>query len=276
MVGGTHSSDRSVANPRVRRSPAGQPSKKAWDMIAALGDSELATLAAYVPRVVGGDGAAWRELATRLEPLLIELLRRSRTLGPMRHNVDDCRAVMTSVLERFSKDDYRGLRLFRPWAEAHPGKDFGDWIRSVTVNLARDHVPSRLGVAERADDDVPLNKRMLSSLAARLPDAEDERIGFRPSMTPRSTPPRSARTARASSRRATITPPSSGMSLQNKAQIAELEAWRKAHRVDEAAHQKAMAPVMKDIPNTLAVVQRCNDNKAFSAAFAALGETFNK
>ena len=152
-------------------------------MIAALGDSELATLAAYVPRVVGGDGAAWRELATRLEPLLIEFLRRGRTLGPMRHNVDDCRAVMTSVLERLSKDDYRGLRLFRPWAEAHPGKDFGDWIRIVTVNLARDHVSSRLGVAERADDDVPFNKRMLSSLAARLPDAEDERIGFRPSMT---------------------------------------------------------------------------------------------
>jgi hypothetical protein len=63
-------------------------------MIAALGDSELATLAAYLPRVVGGDGAAWRELATRLEPLLIERLRRIRTLGPMRHNVDDCRAVM--------------------------------------------------------------------------------------------------------------------------------------------------------------------------------------
>lgn len=152
-------------------------------MIAALGDSELARLAAYVPRVVGGDGAAWRELATRLEPLLIQLLRRSRTLGPMRHSVDDCRAVMTSVLERLSKDDYRGLRLFRPWAEAHPGKDFGDWIRIVTVNLARDHVSSRLGVAERADDDAPFNKRMLSSLAARLPEGEDERIGFRPSMT---------------------------------------------------------------------------------------------
>ncbi|HTE53030.1 MAG TPA: protein kinase [Kofleriaceae bacterium] len=60
----------------------------------------------------------------------------------------------------------------------------------------------------------------------------------------------------------------------NKAQIAELEAWRKTHRVDEAAHDKAMAPVMKDIPGTLATVERCNDNKAFAAAFAALGESF--
>jgi hypothetical protein len=152
-------------------------------MIAALGESRLATLAAYVPRVVGGDGAAWQELVTRLEPLLIELLRRSRTLGPMRHSVDDCRTVMISVLERLSKDDYRGLRLFRPWADAHPGKDFGDWIRIVTVNLARDHVSSRLGVAERADDDVPINKRMLNTLASRLPGGDDERIGFRPSMT---------------------------------------------------------------------------------------------
>jgi hypothetical protein len=34
-------------------------------MIAALGDTRFATLAVYVPRVVGGDGAAWKELATR-------------------------------------------------------------------------------------------------------------------------------------------------------------------------------------------------------------------
>ncbi|HTE53031.1 MAG TPA: hypothetical protein VK698_19395 [Kofleriaceae bacterium] len=148
-----------------------------------MGDSELATLASYVPRVVGGDGAAWRELVTRLEPLLIELLRRSRTLGPMRHNVDDCRAVMTSVLERLSKDDYRGLRLFRPWADAHPEKDFGDWIRIVTVNLARDHVSSRLGAEPRAEDGERLNKRMLNTLASRLPAGDDERIGFRPLMT---------------------------------------------------------------------------------------------
>jgi len=167
----------------MRRSSAEQSPKGWWDMITALGDSELATLASYVPRVVGGDGAAWRELVTRLEPLLIELLRRSRTLGPMRHNVDDCRAVMTSVLERLSKDDYRGLRLFRPWADAHPEKDFGDWIRIVTVNLARDHVSSRLGAEPRAEDGERLNKRMLNTLASRLPAGDDERIGFRPLMT---------------------------------------------------------------------------------------------
>src|SRR5918994_2176404 len=52
------------------------------------------------------------------------------------------------VSERLSKDGYRGLRLFRPWVEAHPGKDFGGWIRLVAVNLARGHVSSQLGVAE--------------------------------------------------------------------------------------------------------------------------------
>jgi hypothetical protein len=62
----------------------------------------------------------------------------------------------------------------------------------------------------------------------------------------------------------------------NKAQVAELEAWRKAHRVDEAAHQKAMAPVMNDIAKTLAVIERRKDNKAFAAAFAALGASFSK
>jgi hypothetical protein len=152
-------------------------------MMAELGDSNLATLAAYVPRIVGGDGTAWKQFVAELEPLLIQLLRRSRTLGPMRHNVDDCRAVMISVLERLKKDDYRGLRLYEPWVDANPGKDFGDWIRIVTVNLARDHVSSRLGAAAHGDDEAPLNKRMLNTLASLLPGDDDHRLAFRPLMT---------------------------------------------------------------------------------------------
>lgn len=152
-------------------------------MIPRLDDSGLAALAGYVPRVVGGDDAAWKELVVQLEPHLIALLRRSRTLGPMRHNVDDCRAVMISVLERLKKDNYRGLRLFQPWVAANPGKDFGDWIRIVTVNMARDHVSSRLGAAERADDEPPRNKRMLNTLASLLPTDDDHRLAFRPAMT---------------------------------------------------------------------------------------------
>ena len=155
-------------------------------MMIALGDSDLAALAGYVPRVVGGDASAWKELVVRLEPLLIELLRRSRTLGPMRQSVDDCRAVMISVLERLSKDGFRGLRLFLPWAGVNPGKDFGDWIRIVTVNIARDHVSARLGGAARAgasEDEAPFNKRMLNTLASMLPGDDDHRLTFRLSMT---------------------------------------------------------------------------------------------
>jgi hypothetical protein len=100
----------------------------------------------------------------------------------MRHNLDDCRAVMVSVLERLKKDDYRGLRLFQPWVEANPGKDFGDWIRIVTVNMARDHVSSRLG-ARRAVEKAPLNKRMLHTLASLLPAGDDPRLAYRPLMT---------------------------------------------------------------------------------------------
>src|ERR1041384_422570 len=154
-------------------------------MMLAMGDSDLATLAANVPRVIGGDASAWNELVVRLEPLLLQLLRRSRTLGPMRHNVDDCRAVMISVLERLSKNDFRGLRLFQPWADANPGKEFGDWIRIVTINIARDHVSARLGGAARAgsDDEALLNKRMLNTLASLLPGDDDHRLAFRPAMT---------------------------------------------------------------------------------------------
>jgi hypothetical protein len=154
-------------------------------MMAFMVDADLASLVAYVPRVIAGDDAAWKELVARLEPHLIPLLRRSRTLAPLRNSIDDCRAVMISVLERLSKDNYRGLRLFQPWANANPGKDFGDWIRIVTANMARDHVSSRLGEAGRSaePDDVPLNKRMLNTLASLLPADDDYRLAFRPSMT---------------------------------------------------------------------------------------------
>jgi DNA-directed RNA polymerase specialized sigma24 family protein len=141
-------------------------------MLIAL--DELSTLADYVPDVISGNESAWKELATRLEPVLLKLLGRSRILGPMRHNVDDCRAVMTNVLTRLKKDDFRGLRLFQPWIEANPKKTFGDWIRIVTANMARDHVSSRLGGG---------NKRLVNTLASLLPADDDNRIAFRPAMT---------------------------------------------------------------------------------------------
>jgi hypothetical protein len=56
----------------------------------------------------------------------------------------------------------------------------------------------------------------------------------------------------------------------NKALIDALEAWRKAHPVDDAAVEEAMAPVMTDAWNIMAVVERCKDNPAFAAAFARL------
>jgi len=152
-------------------------------MMTMLGESHLATLATHVPRVLGGDASAWQELVAQLEPHLMQLLRRSRALGPMRRNPDDCRAVMTSVLERLKKDDYRGLRLFQPWADANPGKDFGDWIRIVTVNLARDHVSSRLGLAAQRDGEPAINKRLLHTLASMLPADDDRRLAFRPLVT---------------------------------------------------------------------------------------------
>jgi hypothetical protein len=153
-------------------------------MVTPLADSNhFASLAIHVPRVIAGDVAAWKELVVRLEPLLVEFLQRGRTLGPLRQSVDDCRAVMISVLERLSKDDFRSLRLYQPWADVNPGKDFGDWIRIVTVNIARDHMSARLGGAPSPDQDAPLNKRMLNTLASLLPSDDDNRLAFRPSMT---------------------------------------------------------------------------------------------
>jgi DNA-directed RNA polymerase specialized sigma24 family protein len=148
-----------------------------------LEPDELAALAAYVPRVVANDPLAWQELASRLEPLLIRFLRRSKTLGPMRHSVDDCRTVMVKVLERLRKDEHRSLRLYATWADANPSKSFGDWMRILTTNLARDHVASRLGAADQDARGGPHNKRMLHTLATLLPEDGDDRLAARPAMT---------------------------------------------------------------------------------------------
>jgi hypothetical protein len=42
----------------------------------------------------------------------------------MRHDVDDCRAVMISVLERVSKNEFRSLRL---WKAGRAGEGTGCW-----------------------------------------------------------------------------------------------------------------------------------------------------
>jgi len=122
-------------------------------MIITLGDSDLASLAADIPQVIEGDVAAWDEFVFHAEPQLLLLLRRSRTLGPLRHNIDACRAVMISVLERISNDNFHGLRLWVQWANAHPGKDFGDWIRILTMDVARDHMIQMLDAMLPTDDD---------------------------------------------------------------------------------------------------------------------------
>lgn len=109
-----------------------------------LGASNLPALATDIPRVIAGDSGAWSELLFTLEPQLFLLLRRSRTFRPLRHNMDACRAVIFTVLQWLSTDDFHGLRTWEPWAHRHPDKHFGDWIQIVTDNIAREHVSSRL------------------------------------------------------------------------------------------------------------------------------------
>lgn len=102
-----------------------------WDTMTALGDADLATLATYVPRVVGGDGSAWKELVAQLEPLLIQLLRRSRTLGPMRHNLDDCRAVM----RKCGRHRLRGSQIGAALAVARWLDPVARWRRRASARV---------------------------------------------------------------------------------------------------------------------------------------------
>lgn len=113
-------------------------------MMILLGASNLAALAADIPRVIDGDAEAWSELVILLEPQLFLLLRRSETFKPLRHDMNETWAVIFAVMVRLRADNFRGLRMWESWANSHPEKHFGDWIQIVTDNIAREHVSSRL------------------------------------------------------------------------------------------------------------------------------------
>src|SRR5439155_24524830 len=63
---------------------------------------------ALVASVLGGDACAWTPLVGLLCPAVLGYAKSSRSLGHRRSD-DDVREVMTTVLERLKKTDFRAL-----------------------------------------------------------------------------------------------------------------------------------------------------------------------
>jgi len=100
---------------------------------------DLARCEELLGSVVAGKTGEWTPLVALLAPALLSFATRSRSLGH-RRSEDDCSDVMTAVLERLKKNDFRALQTFPSWREANPGKTLEDWLRIVTDRVACDYV----------------------------------------------------------------------------------------------------------------------------------------
>lgn len=101
---------------------------------------------ALVGTLVKGDAAAWKPLVMLVGPAVLGYAAGSRKLGHRRTDEDTQHEVLTAVLERIRKHEFRALRTYVAWREAPDNleRTFEDWLRIVTTNVARDYVSYRV------------------------------------------------------------------------------------------------------------------------------------
>lgn len=89
-----------------------------------------------------GETRAWKPLMALLCPEILDFVRRSRSLGFRRCDEDTGHEVLTTVLERLRKHDFRALKTYVTWKEAERNrrKTFADWLHIVTDRVACDFV----------------------------------------------------------------------------------------------------------------------------------------
>ncbi len=127
-------------------------------------------------RVLGGDDDALRLLIEHLCPHWLRMLRSRPALAALGGHEDHVEAVMAALVAKIGRPRGRGLLRYPPWRQAHPDKDFADWIRIVTANAARDYVRAHQG-GSAAEPGV---KRLLNEWS-RSPLID--RLGIRPPIT---------------------------------------------------------------------------------------------
>lgn len=109
----------------------------------------------------------------------LKMVRVSSSMGSLRHSEDHVHEVVARLVEKIGSRDGSGVRLFFPWKERHPGKDFGDWIRIVTRNVVYDYVREQMGATRVEDGEFSL-KRILNEFST---SQDLEKLGTRPPMT---------------------------------------------------------------------------------------------
>lgn len=130
-------------------------------------------------QAVTGREGAYPQLVEILWPELLRAIAGSRLLDHSDAATDHVHNIATRIVDKLQQDDCRSLRLFPPWKERHPDKDFGDWLRIVTRNATRDYARASRGRTKSAHD-APSLKQLINEFATSI-DVHD--LGARPPWT---------------------------------------------------------------------------------------------
>ncbi|HEY3494249.1 MAG TPA: hypothetical protein VGK73_06170 [Polyangiaceae bacterium] len=126
-----------------------------------------------------GDASAIRKLVESLWPVWVEMVRTSRSMGPLARSEDHVHEVVTRLVEKLGRADGRGLRLYLEWRARNAEKTWADWLRIVTKNAVRDYAREQIG-PKQADPDEPSLKRLLNEFSSSV---ALEELGARPPLT---------------------------------------------------------------------------------------------
>lgn len=140
---------------------------------------------ALMARAAAGDKAAAQALIAELWHLWVRLAGASRALRGLPARDEAARDIATRLAEKIGGPGARGPIMYGSWKEKNPEKIFGDWIRIVTANAARDHARGTMSLMMQAAPDRGEGEvsraRLLNEFFLSIP-ADD--VGHRPSITP--------------------------------------------------------------------------------------------
>ena len=136
-----------------------------------------------VQRILQGDLTAWTELQTEIEPVILRIARRHKSLRnkQLADKPDDLADVRTAALERLAQKDFQNLRNFseRDANNENP-ESFESWLYGVVDYAIRDHLRKRFGRAPKVPSAqsgaVQPSKRDLQSRAGRLDDQPEHAL----------------------------------------------------------------------------------------------------
>lgn len=138
--------ERSSAKVEFRRHPGGMAgvggSTKVVVQFRHGMSLDLPRCEALVETLVAGDVSAWRPLMVLVGPAVLGYAAASKNLGHRRTDEDAQQEVLTTVLERLRRNEFRAFRTYLAWKEApeNEAKSLEDWLRIVTSRVACDFV----------------------------------------------------------------------------------------------------------------------------------------